>query len=268
MQKVLITGITGGIGNSIAEKLLGNKSYQVYGTTTNFENIKKRNENIEYLILDLGDDHSINKLLNELDDIDILINNAGIAHIGAFEDIPMEKFKEIFEINFLGAAKLIKYLSKGMINRNRGNIINIGSMVDKYPLPYLSGYVASKMALAGFTFSLRLELKEYNIKVSLISPSDIHTKMKPKIFIRDDSKLKNKISAIDLMEKESMKVAPNPDVVAKLVLKILASKNPKPEYVIGNQAWFYNQAKRILSNRSIEKIITNQILKYEKTLYK
>ncbi len=259
MKKVLITGISGGIGNAIGNHLAKNNNYKIYGTTTDISKIKDPNENISYLQVDFRDQKSIEDCINEISNVDILINCSGIVQVNSVEDVPIEKLNEIFEVNFFGAVKLIKGFIKGMREAKKGYIINIGSIADRFAIPFASGYVASKSALSGFTWSLRMELKKYGIKVVLVLPSDINTNMKSNVIIKEGSVYNEQINAINQNVEENMKKAPGPDKVAYLISKILSRKNPNYLYSVGRMAGLLIFLKKILSNKLIEKIILKEV---------
>ncbi len=252
-KTVLITGASKGIGKAIAEYLV-QKDYYVYGTSRNPASINGSN-NINYVELDLSDRKSIDECARKVGEIDILVNNAGIVHLGPVEDIPYEKFKEIFEINFFGIVSLTNHFIRQMRLRRDGFIINIGSLVSKFALPYLSGYISSKYALTGYTWSLRMELMKFNIKVVMIEPSDIKTTMSPEIFFSNKSEYINSAMKLKEIQDENMNKAPEPVIIARLLYKILKKKNPKPFYHAGTMSTSITLLKRILPDDLIENII-------------
>lgn len=107
---------------------------------------------------------------DELGDIDLLVNNAGIEHYGFFEQIEPNDVEKLLKTNVLGPQLLTRYVLPQMIERRRGHIANIGSVAGITAMPYNTVYSSSKHALIGFSRSLREEMAEYNIGVSVISP--------------------------------------------------------------------------------------------------
>ncbi len=253
-KKVLVTGASKGIGKAIAE-YMADRDYLVYGTSRDIASIGEINNRINYVELDLRDSSSIDKCVRKVGDIDALINNAGIVHFGPFEYIPFEKFREIFEVNFFGTIRLTSYFIEQMRLKRNGTIVNIGSQASKFALPYLSGYIASKYALAGYTWSLRMELKGFNIKVVMIEPSDIKTTMSPEIFLNKKSEYLNNAVRVKEIQDKNMLNAPEPVIVAELLYKILKKRNPKPFYSVGPMSTLITLLKRVLPDIINENII-------------
>jgi short-subunit dehydrogenase len=253
-KKVLITGASKGIGKAIAMALL-NLGYTVIGTSRDPKNIKDKIEGIEYVKLDLNDEKSIDECVKKTGSIDVLINNAGQSQIGPAEELPLEKIKKMFQINLFGQIKLTQAFLPDMRKKRGGTIINIGSMVGKFAIPFQASHVASKSALAGFSWSLRNEVMEYGIKVVVIEPSDIKTTIEPEIIVNNNSAYKNTALKTKEVRDEKMAKAPGPEVVAKKVVKILKKKNPKPFYTVGGRGPFLVFCKRLLPDKVVEKLL-------------
>ncbi|WP_243292999.1 SDR family oxidoreductase [Bacillus sp. FJAT-47783] len=188
MQKkhVLITGASSGFGMLTALHL-AKKDYHVIAT---MRNIHKKNElltrakkdqvekNITVHRLDVTSNPSLEELqtyLNKLGTLDILINNAGYADGGFFEDVSIEQYKKQFETNVFGLMAVTQIALPFIRKKKSGKIINISSISGLIGFPGLSPYVASKHALEGYTESLRLELKPFGIDVILIEPGSYET---------------------------------------------------------------------------------------------
>ncbi|MBW6458646.1 MAG: SDR family NAD(P)-dependent oxidoreductase, partial [FCB group bacterium] len=125
-HRVLVTGASSGIGKAIA-LLLKNEGFEVIGTSRDPDNIKEKIPGVRYEALDMQDPASIQACAGRIGDIDILINNAGQSQIGPLEEVPMEKIRELFEVNCFGIMQLTKSLLPGMRERRKGIIINVSS---------------------------------------------------------------------------------------------------------------------------------------------
>lgn len=253
-KKALITGASKGIGRAIAVSLV-NSGHDVIGTSRNPDLVKDKIYGIEYIRLDLLDDNSIDECIQKVGNVDILINNAGQSQIGAAEEIPIEKVKELFQLNLFGIIKLTQGFLPGMIQNSNGFIINIGSLGGTFAVPFQSSYVASKAALSGFTWSLRNEVMMYGVKVVLLDPHDINTTIQPEIFSTENSRYKNEMSKMMAARAKSMANANPPEVVAKKVIKILKLKNPKPFYSVGGMAPLLIFLKRFLPGKTVESLV-------------
>ena len=161
-RTALITGSTGGIGNSLVSSLKENVN--VLSPT--------RKE------LDLSSNSSIDDYISSLDvPIDIIVNCAGIHKAGNCEDLTTHDFQNILQINLIAPFQIISGLVKGMKERKYGRILNISSIWSLVSKEKRSIYSASKSGLDGLTRTLALELAPFNILVNSIAPGYVNTDM-------------------------------------------------------------------------------------------
>ncbi|HXH19645.1 MAG TPA: SDR family oxidoreductase [Chitinophagales bacterium] len=259
-MKVLITGASRGIGRTIGAELL-KQGCEVIGTSRNPEAMDTSSR-LEFpmLKLDISIKESILQCSRQAGDIDVLINNAGISQMGAVEEIPAEKMRALFETNFFGLVELTRCFLPQMRKKRQGFIINIGSLAGKFAVPFKSGYVASKFALAGFTWSLRNEVMPFGIKVTVIEPADIHTTIEPELFIKDGSEYSQYVEKVKNARRASMDRAAGPEVVARKVSWLLKNywnndKQPAPFYAAGRNGSLLVNAKRFLPDSFTEKMV-------------
>jgi len=161
----------------------------------------------------------------------------------------------MFQTNLFGMIKLTQAFLPDMRKKRRGTIINIGSMVGKFAIPFQASHVASKSALAGFSWSLRNEVMNYGVKVVVIEPNDIRTTIEPEIIVNNNSEYKNNVFKSKEARDNKMTKAPSPEVVAKKVVRILKKKNPKPFYTVGGMGPFFVFCKRLLPDKVVEKLL-------------
>jgi short-subunit dehydrogenase len=102
--------------------------------------------------------------------VDVLVNNAGIGVVGAFEATPMATTRDIFETNTFGAMAMTQAVVPQFRARRSGVVVNVTSSATLTPMPLAAVYTASKMAIEGFTASLALELEFFNVRVKLVEP--------------------------------------------------------------------------------------------------
>ena len=197
-KKILITGATGGIGNSLIEKFenLGSK---ILATGTNEEklsNLKKYpNIFVEKFKLDEHNkiDNFIETSYNKLDGLDILVNNAGITLDNLSIRLTEENWKKVLDINLTSTFLMCKCAIKKMLKNKYGKIINITSIVGHTGNLGQANYAASKAGIVAFSKSLAIEYAKKNININCISPGFIKTDMTDKI---NEEFKKNLISKI------------------------------------------------------------------------
>ncbi len=119
----------------------------------------------------------VQRIEREIGPIDILINNAGLNLRHKLSDMPLEDWKAVLDVNLTGAFLLSREVSRGMIARQRGKIINICSMMSEVGRPTTPAYAAAKGGLKMFTKALTVELAQYNIQVNAIGPGYFKTIM-------------------------------------------------------------------------------------------
>ena len=166
----LITGCSSGFGLETAKYFL-DRDWKVIATMrTPREDVLPRSESLVVLALDVTDPDSIRRAVEAAGPIDVLVNNAGIGVLNALEGTTMETAREVFETNTLGTIAVTRAVLPQFRQRKAGVIVNVTSSVTLMPLPLLSVYTASKAAVNAFTESLALELRQFNVRVSLVLP--------------------------------------------------------------------------------------------------
>jgi short-subunit dehydrogenase len=253
-----VTGASRGIGKAIA-LALREAGYQVIGTSRRPENIRDKIEGVEYVGLDLLDDRSLEECIKNASPIDILISNAGGSHIWPAAEAPLDKVKEQFQVNLYGPIKLAQGFLAGMIRRKKGFILIVGSLAGRFSIPFQSSYAASKLALAGFAWALRNEVKTYGIKVVTLEPNHIRTTIKPDVFAPPDSGFRNEMAKVILWQEKNVGRGSSPDIVAKKAVQILKKRNPGPFYAVGGSGPLLLFLKRILPDKSIEKQVRKNL---------
>ncbi len=233
-KTILITGVSRGIGKAIAEAL-NSSGYKVIGTSRNIEAISKNDKisGVQYLPLDLTISESIDKLIRDVGNVDVLINNAGISQVGPIEDVPMEKIRELFEPNLFGLIHLTQGLLPQMRIKKEGLIINITSMTSRSPVPFSTFYGITKAGVESFSKGLQNEVERFGIKTVVISPFEMNTTIPQEIILKKNSPYHDITMKAKNIRDKNLANAPDPSIVGKLVLKILKSKNPKFFYPVG-----------------------------------
>ncbi len=184
--KVLITGGSSGIGYATA-KLLREEGAQVVICGRHEDTIQNAAKELDVIGFkaNVKNESEVNHLfafaLEKLGGLNVVINNAALGFLGPLVETPSEDFKNIWEVNVLGAFLVGKEAAKHFITQNTGNLINISSSAGKRGYANGSAYVASKFALSGLTECWRAELRPHNVRVMQVNPSEVITDFAPKL---------------------------------------------------------------------------------------
>jgi NAD(P)-dependent dehydrogenase (short-subunit alcohol dehydrogenase family) len=240
MKTAAITGCDSGIGASLA-RMFADEGYRViisYLDRHPFEGTP----NVVAGKLDLRDEGQIisfaalvEKHCREKDSLDYFINNAGVALGGPFENIPLDVYREVFEINFFGLISLTRKIIPCLM-RSRGRLVINGSMAGRIALPFLSPYTASKFALEGWCDSIRRELNPFGIRTILLEPGGIATPIWNKALEQDASFADRKYSVSLQKFRENFIMAGNrgmnTDSAAAQIFRFITRKKPGTRYII------------------------------------
>jgi short-subunit dehydrogenase len=218
---IVVTGGSGGIGNAIVDKLASNDAKVCAAYHRNIK-ADYYDKNICWIQADLTNqedrDRFFSFALQKYGKIDVLINCAGILEPGEFSSIEINQLNKMIELNLTSTIILTQKVLSIMKNQKGGHIINIGSLGGIVPMPYSAIYSATKFALRGFSFSVVEELKGAGIKMSLITPGSVITKML-------DYEARNDNSAMSFVSKPI-----SPNKVSDAVLKVI--RKPRVELII------------------------------------
>jgi NAD(P)-dependent dehydrogenase (short-subunit alcohol dehydrogenase family) len=186
MKNVIITGSSSGFGLKAA-KDFADKGNKVFATMrkSDGKNAEKKAEleghssNIKVLEMDVTDDASvknaINAVLAETNNIDILINNAGIMYLGITEAFSVEQAKFQMETNYFGAIRVMQAVLPSMRKVGSGLIINTSSLAGRISPPFFGTYTATKHALEGYSQALRYEVSPFGVDIVLVEPGPFGT---------------------------------------------------------------------------------------------
>lgn len=271
-KSILITGCSSGIGYDVAHGL-HRAGWRVFATCRQEKDVQRlQNEGLESCQLDYGDEDSIASALDWVLEqtggtLDALYNNGAFACPGAAEDLPRAALREIFEVNVLGYHDLTRRVIPVMRAQGHGHIINCSSILGIVVAPWRSAYNASKFALEGLTDTLRIEMRDTNIKVVLLEPGPVTSRIRansvpyfekwidwqnsPRAQQYRDAlipRLYAKKEGTDLFELP-------PSAVTQKLLRILNSDNPRPRYYVTKATHIMGALRRILPSRALDWIL-------------
>lgn len=250
---IFITGITSGFGKSMAETL-NNDGHKVYGT---YRKECTRLEGVNYIKADVRNSEEVKKavdtILSKEDSIDVFINNAGIGIGGPIELSDLGDVETQMDTNWMGFIRCLHYVIPVMKRQNSGKIICFSSIGGVMGLPFQGFYSASKFAIEGTAESLRLELRDTNIKVVVIEPGDCATGFTAaRKSITDENTFKAYPSYKRYLQRyeNDEKTGLKPEVISRKISSIVKMKNPSYSYIIATPIQKLSvYIKRILPSR-------------------
>ena len=170
MKTVLITGCSSGYGLATARHFHA-QGWKVVATMRTPRDVGiPESSRFQVVALDVTDPASIARAIEAAGPIDVLVNNAGIGLFGAFEATPMATVREVFETNTFGTMAMCQAVIPRLRAQRSGSIVNVTSSATLAPFPLVAAYTASKTAIEGFTASLALELRDFDVRVRLVEP--------------------------------------------------------------------------------------------------
>ncbi|WP_218925299.1 MULTISPECIES: SDR family oxidoreductase [unclassified Gemella] len=264
MSKVLlVTGASKGIGLEIVINGL-ERGYIVVGTSRNTEKLKSEVarthnhliDNFFPLSMNL-DKNSVNfaieKIINKYGKVDVVVNNAGYAILGALEEFSIEEIKDNFDVNVFGTFNVMKAVLPYMRKQKSGSIINLASISGSVTGVSQSIYSATKSAVIMMSEALSLEVAEFNIKVTAICPGGVRTDFLDTSSMRKPKEQISEYNAVQQTMKKLDKLNHNqsgdPKLVAKAILEVAEmEKAPKRLYLnAGAVSGIKDKVSQILS---------------------
>lgn len=255
----LVVGVSTGIGKALFQEF--SRDYEVWGTSR-FSN----NDNI--LMLDFNDlstiDQCIQLLKTKLDGgrIKLLVLNSGVAYPTSILDCDPKRLKQIFNINVLGHALLIKQLIGHLENQAR--ILFINSKSSLVTLPFLGIYAATKKALLALSQALRYELSAFDIQVTSLCLGNIRTRLWTEVFstkqevLLDDGIYGKQLAKSFQLAEEKFQKAKTTEELSKWILKLVSKEKLKPIYHYGMDTKLLVFIKKLLPNKYFELLIKKQ----------
>lgn len=269
-QVIIVTGASSGMGKVFAQQLL-EEGHIVYPAARRIEKMQELKEKGAIPVqLDITKSEDIQNLVDrvmaEQGRIDVLVNNAGYAVYGAVEDTEIQDARDQFNVNLFGLGEITQAVTPHMRDAGKGKIINISSMGGKMYTPMGAWYHASKHALEGWSDCLRLELKPFGIDVVIVEPGIIITEfgevMNEPLINRSGNTAYGKManSVAKSVEDSYLKGdGSDPKVIARLISKAVAAKNPKTRYAGGKFAKPMMWIRKYMGDRIFDKIVMSQV---------
>ena len=269
-KTILITGCSSGIGYCVARGLQL-RGYRVFATARRAESVAMlESEGFESLQLDLDDSRSIKQAVEDIlrrtsGKLYAVFNNGAFGLPGAVEDLSRDAIRAQFETNFFGWLELTNLLLPVMRKQGYGRIIKNSSVLGFVAMPFRGAYNSSKYAIEGLSDTLRLELKDTNIHISLVEPGPILsrfrtnalTAMQKYIDVENSVHRERYQAVLTRLNKEGPAVPFTlpPEAVLKKVIHALESRNPKARYYVTFPTYLFGYLKRLLPTKTLDKLL-------------
>jgi NAD(P)-dependent dehydrogenase (short-subunit alcohol dehydrogenase family) len=266
MRTALVTGASSGIGRACAAALVSSGWRVLAGVRREGD----APDGTEEVLLDVTEPEQIADAAGLVDELDGLLNNAGIAVAAPLEMVPPEELRYQLEVNLIGQVAVTQAVLPAL-RRARGRIVFMGSIAGRSALPFLSPYAASKHALEAIADSLRLELRPFGIHVSIVEPGTIKTQIWNTSAGRADKLLASADGQIGELYADRIakfrKIAlrrgaagASTEGVVKVVLDALTAERPRTRYLVGRDARLRARFER-LPDRVRDRIYERVLLK-------
>ncbi|MEK6986492.1 MAG: SDR family oxidoreductase [Candidatus Thermoplasmatota archaeon] len=238
----LVTGCSTGIGRATAF-LLARSGYRVFATVRTPEaEASLRTDaaglSLEILRKDFLEEDAASTLVQEVlgraGRMDVLVNNAGYALLGAVEDLRAEAVRRQFQVNVFAPVQLSRAVLPTMRAQRYGRIVNVSSMAGRVSVPLMGAYCASKFAREAFSDSLRAEAKPFGVRVSLVEPGPVATEFNRTAVAasREILEARSPYRAVyqDYLDDFSTLGAATPQQAARTILKAIRAARPRSRY--------------------------------------
>lgn len=248
-KTALVTGGSRGLGLQMAHAL-GEAGARIMLSSRKAEDLEQAAAELQaagidarWVAADCAREEDIHRLASEtlqrMGDVDILINNAGESHAGAFEDTPMDEgIEHMFAVNVFGPLALTKAVLPRMRERRTGTVVMVGSMLSSFPVAFRSTYSATKSALKAYAFALRREVEPYGVRVISVEPGTIATGIGGRrlVHIGEDSPYREEYETVAAATRRNEEKGITAEAMAEQIVSAALADKPKPFYARGNNA--------------------------------
>lgn len=264
-RRILVTGAAGGIGQAVAERLLhrgdtviasARKAYQLEGLAAAGATI---------LPFDVASDESVRTGFAGIAALDAVVHCAAVAPIGTVEFTPPETVADIFNVNTLGALRVLQAAVPLLRQSSSGRLVLVSSLWGQVSGPFVSSYAASKHAIEAIADAFRRENGGKGVQVSVVEPGVVLTRM----FDQQLPDLERQVAALGADEQrlygalyrdhrallaKAGRGATTADHCAGIIERCLDAHHPRPRYVVGKDAKAMVTMGRVLSDRALDRV--------------
>jgi NADP-dependent 3-hydroxy acid dehydrogenase YdfG len=267
----VVTGATSGIGEATARRL-HDRGYLVFATGRNPEALESlASRGLCARRLDVADEAAVTQLIDEIaaghGGVDVLVNSAGFGLASPLEQAALSDVRSVFETNVFAMLRLAQSVLPGMRERRSGTIVNIGSTGGRFTTPGAGAYHMTKYSVEALSLALGAEVKPFGVRVVLIEPTGVRTGFSAAQLTASESNVgddpyrefKRRYDETTRALSENHLVTVDAAVVARAVTRVIDARNPKPRYIVGASGHATVFARRLLTDRMWDGILTRRL---------
>jgi NAD(P)-dependent dehydrogenase (short-subunit alcohol dehydrogenase family) len=270
-ELIVVSGASTGMGAATAKELAARGFHVLAGVRREIDADALRGDGIEPVILDITVESDVAAIADRVAadalgrPLRALVNNAGIGVPGPVEALPIDQWRQVFEVNLFGHVAMTQALLPSL-RRSSGTVVNISSIGGKVALPTYGAYAGSKFAMEAFSDSLRREVAGSGIKVVVIEPGAVKTEMAER-GIADANRLKAGMATdhlerygalIDAMSHLARSFDTDgvpAEHAAKVIAKAATAPHPRTRYTVGRDAAVLARLSRVVSDRFLDRVV-------------
>jgi NAD(P)-dependent dehydrogenase (short-subunit alcohol dehydrogenase family) len=264
----LVTGATSGIGEATAHRL-HDRDYTVFAAGRNPEALNTlRSKGLQARSLDVTDQAAVDRLIEEINaehgGVDVLVNSAGYPLPRPLEQVELSELRHLFETNVVATLHLSQAVLPTMRAQGYGRIVTIGSTGGRFTSPGAGAYHTVKYAVEALSLSLGAEVAPFGVRVVVIDPTGVRTPFVSSQFETEhsypdddpygDFKIRYSETTRRLATAKGLTVSA--DAVARVVVRVVKARNPKPRYIVGASGKASVFARALLSDRMWDRVMT------------
>ncbi|MFG3144367.1 SDR family NAD(P)-dependent oxidoreductase [Streptomyces sp. NPDC048243] len=277
MQKlVVVTGASTGMGASTARELARRGFHVLAGVRRDRDADTIRATGVEPVILDITEPEHVEalaaRIAAESRTLHALVNNAGVQVNAPVEALPMAEWRRVFEVNLFGHIAVTQALLPELL-RTKGRVINISSIGGKYAMATYGAYAGAKFALEAVSDSLRREVAPLGVQVVVVEPGGVRTEiaargiaaandLAARMTPEQDRRYGDLVRANNRLMATGTASGLTADAAARVVVKAVTTRRPRPRYTAGRDAALIMGLGRLLSDRTLDRILAANLRRH------